>query len=277
VQAHRVDRQYVHGEVHAHGGARRRVAVAVAAEDSDPSFGEQLQGRRMQSGPRPGGIPRPERPAAGAVTNPDEQEVALLNAVGGDRLRGEQVIDGHVITRLQPRHPAHPRDVEQQAPAGDALTRDIDGQLLSPGRGHRRPRVNSVVKLSVEDHMAQRIDMTVGVAVNVHRQAVGSEGQPGGSGIVGPVRHLVDRRIGIVRRQFAYDRRGQRHGPAVPDVTRRGHQLRRRDVVERAQAVVRPPYGRAPQPLVKRPEVSLAEREIGHCGSVAGRRRAVII
>jgi hypothetical protein len=31
--------------------------------------------------------------------------------------RGGQVVGGHVITRLEPGHPSHSRDVEQQARA----------------------------------------------------------------------------------------------------------------------------------------------------------------
>jgi hypothetical protein len=38
-----------------------------------------------------------------------------------------------------------------------------------------------------------------------------------------------------------------------------------------------PPPGRAPQPLVQRTEVGLAERDIGHGGSVAGGARTVIV
>jgi predicted TIM-barrel fold metal-dependent hydrolase len=49
VHAHRVDREHVHGEVHALDGARRRVIVAIAAKDRDPAFREQLERRRVQS------------------------------------------------------------------------------------------------------------------------------------------------------------------------------------------------------------------------------------
>jgi hypothetical protein len=51
--------------------------VAVAAEDRDPPFREQFQGRWMQPGPRSRGVPGPERPAAAAVADPDEQQIAL--------------------------------------------------------------------------------------------------------------------------------------------------------------------------------------------------------
>ena len=81
-------------------------------------------------------------PAAGAMADPDEDQVALADAVGLGRLRRAQVIGGHMIARLQPGHPAHPRDVEQQAAAGDPLAGDVDGELGRSGGGGsgiRRP------------------------------------------------------------------------------------------------------------------------------------------
>jgi hypothetical protein len=76
-----VNREHVHGEVHALDGARRRVIVAIAAEDRDPAFREQLERRRVQSCARLGGVPRPERLAAGAMADPDKEQVTLLNTV----------------------------------------------------------------------------------------------------------------------------------------------------------------------------------------------------
>jgi hypothetical protein len=92
--------------------------------------------------------------------------------------------------------------------AGDALARVVDGQLGRPRRGHRLG-VDAVVELSVEDHVAQRVDVAVGVAVDVHRQAVGGEGEARSGGVIGPVGHLVDGRIGVVGRHLARYRRGQ--------------------------------------------------------------------
>src|SRR6516225_53835 len=102
MQSHRVDREYVYREVDALGRARCGVVVAVAAERSDPPFREEFQGRGMQPGPRRRRVPGSERPAAAAMADPDEQQIALLDADPLDLLRGDQVIGGYVVTRLQP-------------------------------------------------------------------------------------------------------------------------------------------------------------------------------
>ena len=81
----------------------------------------------MQPGPRRRGVPGPELPAAAAVADPDEQQVALLDADSLGFLRGDQVIGGYVVTRLQPGHPSHSRDVEQQTAADDPVAGHLDG------------------------------------------------------------------------------------------------------------------------------------------------------
>ncbi len=80
MQAHRVDREHVHGEVHALGGAGRGVVVAVAAQYRDPALGHELQRGGMQPGAGAGGVPRAQLGPALAVPDPHEEQVALADA-----------------------------------------------------------------------------------------------------------------------------------------------------------------------------------------------------
>ena len=264
VQAHRVDGEHVHRKVDTLGRARRRVVVAVAAKYRDPSFREEFQGRWMQPGARIRGVPRPERPAAAAVADPDEEQIARFDADLLRRFRGDQVIGGHVITGLQPRHPPHPRDVEQQTTADDPAAGHLDGQLSGPRRGDGA-RAQAVVEGPVEDHVTQGVDVAVGVAVDVHGYPVHGEGESGGGTRAGPgVSHLVHGGIGVVGRHLALDRRRQRHSAATPDIAGRRHDLRGRDVVQCSPPVGWSPPGHVLHPVVKGPELGRAQLKVAH-------------
>jgi hypothetical protein len=79
-----------------------------------------------------------------------------------------------VITRLQPRHPLHPRNAEQQTTADDPAAGYLDGQLSGPRR-RDGARAQAVVEGPLEDHVTQGVDVAVGVAVDVHRYPVQGE------------------------------------------------------------------------------------------------------
>src|SRR6516162_4309581 len=130
------------------------------------------------------GVPRPERGAAAAVADPYEEQIARLDPYLLRCFRRDQVIGGHVITRLQPRQPPHPRNVNQQPPADNPVAGHPDGELSRPP-GSDRVRADAVEEGAVEDHVTESIDMTVGVAVDVHGQLVHGEMEPGqGTGLV---------------------------------------------------------------------------------------------
>ena len=103
-----------------------RVVVAVAAQHRDLPVGDELHRGRVQPGAGGGRVPRAQLAAPPPVPDPDEQQVALAHPDLLRLLRGDQVVGGHEVTRLQPGHPAQPRDVEQHAPA--------DHPVLAPPR-----------------------------------------------------------------------------------------------------------------------------------------------
>ena len=86
----------------------------------------------MQPGARMGGVPRAELVPALAVPHPDEQQVAWADAHVLRLLGRGQVIGRHVLAGLEPGHPAQPRNVEQDAAAGDPVPGHLNGQLRGP-------------------------------------------------------------------------------------------------------------------------------------------------
>lgn len=79
--------------------------------------------------------------------------------------------------------------------------------------------------------------------------------------LTGQVLHVPHARLGIIR-PAAGQRRGQRHRPAEPDLTRRRSQPPGRDVVQSAAAVLARPW-----PAVTQPRIQCAETVSGQIGS----------
>ena len=255
LQAHRVDREHVHGEVDAVGGAGRRVAIAVAAQHRDPPLGHEFQCRRMQPRARVSGVPRAELVPALAVPHPDEQQVACADAHVLRLLGRDQVIGRHVLAGLEPGHPAQPRNVEQDTAAGDPVPGHLNGQLRGAVRGDGGGG-HAVVQRRVVDDMTQGVEVTVRVAVHVHGQPVHGEGQSGRIGLAaGGTDHLMDARFRVVGRLNILDGSGQRDRAAEPGLAQPGKHPLRRQVIQRATPVSRPPGCSAPQPLVESAEV----------------------
>jgi hypothetical protein len=114
----------------------------------------------------------------------------------------------------------------------------------------------AVVQIRSVDDMAQRIDVTVGVAVHVHRQPVHGKRQPGRVGLIaGCTGHLMDTRIRVIDRHLALHRGGKRRRAADADLPHCGQHVRLRDVVQRAASVSCSPHRRTLQPLVENLEV----------------------
>nr|BBJ49667.1 hypothetical protein SAVMC3_22960 [Streptomyces avermitilis] len=108
-------------------------------------------------------------------------------------------------------------DVEEHPASDDAVAGQGDGQGARPVRRQRVRRRYATVQGAVVDDVAQRVDMAVHIAVNVHGDAVPRELHSG------RVRFAVGRsgepvlgRIGVVRRGMGVDGGGQRHRTSRP-------------------------------------------------------------
>jgi len=132
VHAHRVDGEYVDREVDSFGRAGRGVAVAVAAQDGDVPLGDELHRRGIQARPSIGHVPDADFVPATAVPDTNEQEVAWGDADMLGALGGGEVVGGHMVTGLQPRDTAQPRDVEENTAADDAVMRCVIERVDAP-------------------------------------------------------------------------------------------------------------------------------------------------
>ena len=108
------------------------------------------------------------------MADPDEQQIARFDADLLRRFRGDQVIGGHVITWVQPPHPSHPWNVEQHATPDYPAAGLLDGELRGPG-GSDGVRAYVVVEGPVEDHVAEGVDVAIGVAVDVQGHPIHGE------------------------------------------------------------------------------------------------------
>ena len=253
VHAHRVDREHVHGKRDVLDDAGRGVAVAVAAEHGHLPLGQELHGQRVQPRAAGGHVPWAELAAPQPVPDPDEEQVTGADVHLLRRLRRGELVCGDVIARLEPLDAPQPRDVEQHATADDAVVRVVDGQLAGALRGDRARR-DAVVQRPVVADVAQRVDVAVHVAVDVHRQLVRGERHSRYLRMLAwQALHVPRTRFGVVR-AAAGQRGGEGHRLATLNLAGRGGPPVRRDEVQRAAAVIGPPLRRTAQPLVQRVE-----------------------
>src|ERR1700722_1007639 len=112
-----------------------------------------------------------ENGPAPPVPYPDKQQISRADAHVLRCLGREQISGGHMVTRLEPVTAAGPGNVEHDPAAGDSLARGIDGERADAIRAPVADE-NIIVKTAVVDDMAERVDVTIGVAVHVQGQAV---------------------------------------------------------------------------------------------------------
>jgi hypothetical protein len=159
----------VDGEGDAFGRARRRVAVAVGAQRGHAPLGDERHGRRVQPRPGGGGVPGAQLGEAPGVAGPDQEDVAVTDGHPMGPLGGFELLAEHVLAGLQPGHTPQPGDVEQHAPADEAVLEGLDAMDRGAPRGDLDGRV-AVVQAALEGDVAQRVDVAVGVAVVVEGQ-----------------------------------------------------------------------------------------------------------
>ena len=68
------------------------------------------------------------------MPDPNEQEVASVHAEVLGALGCSEVVDGHMITGLQPRHTSYQRYVEENAATDDAVARHVYRKSRRAGR-----------------------------------------------------------------------------------------------------------------------------------------------
>ena len=177
MHAQRVDGQHVHGEVHrprrrcrpCRCCCRCRAAATFRSATNSIAVGCS-PARAAAASHGPSSLRRRRCPTRTNSRSPWPTRTCWACSAA------TQVVGGHVVTRLQPGHPAQPRDVEQHAPADHPVLGHLDGQLRGPlgadGAG-RHP----VVQGPVVHDVAQRVHVAVRVAVHVHLEPVHGERQ----------------------------------------------------------------------------------------------------
>ena len=192
-----------------------------------------------------------------------EQRVTRRDAHVLPLLRRFEIGRRHVLVRFVPGHAARGRDVEQHAASKDALLHREDRSPPGAARRHRRRALAPVVQRVVEREMRERVEMRDRHAMRRHREVVAD------AGAVAERDHQARGvRVHLARRRR--DVAAQRNGFARLHELCRGNPLRGRDVVQRAQLVIR-----APPPSVRAAVEDLPparRRSSLSRGSVADRR-----
>ena len=248
---------------HAVDHAGHGLAVAVGKERSDLALVHPRDRVDVQAGLALAGVavvPGAELAAAAVVPGAEDEDVALLeaHALGALGLFELRAPDG--LARLEVGNAAQARDVEQHAAADDA----VGGVGHRHGRGtaaRDRRGGTAVVHLTAVGDVAERVDVGVAVAVEVHAEEVQREGQLARADVeVVHLHHVVDRRVRVVRSGLRVDRDRHRDRAARAHERGRAAHVLGRDVVEGAEHVVGPP---AP-PVLDRLEdrLELLERDV---------------
>ena len=174
VQPHRVDPQAVDRIADALYTVGDNVAVAVEAGRGDPTRVEQLHGVRLEAGLGYRGVPRAELQTTSIVSGANQRDIAFLELDTLGPFGVPQLLRGDGVTRFEPVHAPQARDVEQDAPPGDASRRDGDRPARTARSGDG-VRGDAVVQLVAIDTVVQRVDVAVRVAVAFDAQKVAVE------------------------------------------------------------------------------------------------------
>lgn len=246
--------------LHRAGG---RVAVAVTAEYGRLSLGQELHGGRVESGTGAGHVPGAELLPAPAVSDPYEDDVAPADPDLLPRLGRGEVLGCHARSGFEPGDAVQPGNVEQDTASDDAVADQIDGERARSGRGQRARRRCTAVQSAVVDDVAQRIQVTVHVTVDVHGEAVPCEFQARRRRFgVRRRREPVLGRIGVVRSGAGVHRGRERHRTSRPHLADGRQHLFPGDRVQGAPGSAAA-GGRGAQAAVQRPELGLAQL-VGH-------------
>jgi hypothetical protein len=109
-----------------------------------------------------------------------------------------EIVDGHMMTGLEPRHTSYQRYVEENTSTDDAVARHVYRKSRRAG-GCECVDADIVIELAVVDDLTQSINVAVGVAVHVHGEPIHREIEPCiTSVIIGAAGHLVSAGLGVV-------------------------------------------------------------------------------
>ena len=113
-------------------GTERRMCLAFGVEHLDEVADRLASVLEMQP---PEGLVEKVRGLKQLKSIADSRPRVVRSGVSQEIvLRGDEIVGAHVVTRLQPGHPAQPRDVQQHAPADHPVRGHLDGQLRgTPG------------------------------------------------------------------------------------------------------------------------------------------------
>src|SRR5947209_8023816 len=108
------------------------------------------------------------------MSSAEKKNITLAQAQSLRFLRRLELLPGHRLAGLQPLDAAQARQVKQHATPDDAVR--IGGNILERGSiGSHTARGFAVIKLSPVSDVAQRVDMTMAVAVEFSGQEIRAE------------------------------------------------------------------------------------------------------
>ena len=197
------------------------------------------------------------------MASAEHQDVALGQADPFGLLDRFDFRPGDRLARLQPGNAAVPGHVQQHAPADEAVLVSGDVEGRGSLRGHDLLGWPAVVDPALVGDVAQRVHVSVAVAVERQAHVVGGEGQRARPDVdVMALNHVMDDGAGVVRAGGGVHRDRHRHVPAGPDQGGRGPHAGRAEVVERAALIVGTPAA----PVLDRLEDLLELAEGDRCG-----------
>ena len=225
--------------------ARDDLAVAIRQKDRYLALVKQPQAVRIETRPAFACVTRVPcaqfHPPA-MMTGPEDHNITFGELEANGCFRSFNLGSTDRFSGLQPLDAAQPGNIDQHPSANDPLR--VRGNIIAESAPARNQVGRAtIVQLAFVGDMAQGVDVSMAVSVELHTEEVGGKTEQlarSNINVVGGA-HIMNGRVWVIRPGDRVDRNRHRYAATALDKCSRGPNLVWRDVIQGAFFIVRPP------------------------------------